>query len=253
MDDITNLLKKWDYIPDDVTVRIIQGDDKKPKVQMRLDLGLLQMEFFGRPDGKTPHNCESLLDYYQDLLERHITATGSDEGFTLDACVCTELRSEALQYYYRYLSLFHLKEYQAVERDTARNLRAFKFIRKYAEDEDDRFSLEQYRPYVIMMNTRARAYLLLDEGKIEDAQEVVETGIRKIRCFFKEFGRPRLADKCSETLVLKKFIEEIRHEYKNNPVDRLRSKMQEAVSREDYESAAQFRDEIRKLTQDKVM
>ena len=32
---------------------------------MRIDLGLLQMELDGRPDGQRPHGFESLLDYYE--------------------------------------------------------------------------------------------------------------------------------------------------------------------------------------------
>ena len=50
MFDIAAILNGWEYDPDDVTVRIIEGLDKKPKIQMRLDLGLLQMEYSG-PSG----------------------------------------------------------------------------------------------------------------------------------------------------------------------------------------------------------
>ena len=35
--------------------RKIVGEDGKEKLQVRLDLGLLQMELNGRPDGERPH------------------------------------------------------------------------------------------------------------------------------------------------------------------------------------------------------
>ena len=52
--DIVPLLKGWDYEPGTINVRKISGIDGAPKLQMRLDLGLLQMEMTGRPDGVRP-------------------------------------------------------------------------------------------------------------------------------------------------------------------------------------------------------
>jgi len=49
--DLLPLLKGWDYEPGTINVRKINGMDGQPKLQMRLDLGLLQMELDGRPDG----------------------------------------------------------------------------------------------------------------------------------------------------------------------------------------------------------
>ncbi|MDX9754470.1 MAG: UvrB/UvrC motif-containing protein [bacterium] len=249
MNDISEILKQWKYSPDTVTVRIIDGDDQKPKIQMRLDLGLLQMEYEGRPDGLRPHGFESFLDYQQERLNQHLNLNGSEEGFVLDPDECASLRGESLQYYYRYLSLFHLKDFKAVERDTARNLKAFHFMKKYAAEEEDRFALEQYRPYVLMMNTRAKAYQLLQDNQLTEALDCVDAGIRKIKSFFKELGRPRLAARCSEMVILDKLIDEIKTFKNHSPVERLRKKMKDAVAQEDYERAAQIRDEIRKLTQ----
>jgi hypothetical protein len=60
--DITPVLKGWDYEPGTINVRKVVGNDGIPKLQMRLDLGLFQMEMTGRPDGVRPHGHESLLD-----------------------------------------------------------------------------------------------------------------------------------------------------------------------------------------------
>ena len=61
--DISGALTGWSYQPGEVNVRLIRGNDGRRKIQLRLDLGLLQMETTGRPDGKRPHNCASELDY----------------------------------------------------------------------------------------------------------------------------------------------------------------------------------------------
>ena len=59
--DISDILQQWHHKPGEVTVRRITSSDGQPRIQMRLDLGLLQMEIEGRPDGHKPHGCESLL------------------------------------------------------------------------------------------------------------------------------------------------------------------------------------------------
>ena len=41
------------------------------KVQLRVDLGILQMEMNGRPDGHRPEGFESWLDYYEYLQQAH--------------------------------------------------------------------------------------------------------------------------------------------------------------------------------------
>lgn len=245
--DITPVLKGWDYNPDEVTVRMIEGCDQKPKIQMRLDLGILQMNCDGRPDGKSPNGYESLYEYYQHMLEEHIEQYENADGFFLDPDDCDELRREAEQYYYRYLSLFHLQEYEKVERDTARNLRVFNFLKTYAEEEDDKYELEQYRPYVLMMHARAKAQRFLALEQAKPAIDAVEEAIQYIRDHFKEMGRAKLIGSCSEVVFLERFLDDIKDEYPVSPVEALKKKMQNAVEQEDYESAAKLRDEIHRL------
>jgi hypothetical protein len=93
--DITPFLKGWDYEPGTINVRKINGQDGLPKLQMRLDLGLLQMELSGRPDGAKPQGFESLLEYYEDQLEEHKRRNGTELGFHLTAGQCAALREEA--------------------------------------------------------------------------------------------------------------------------------------------------------------
>ena len=77
------MLKGWDYEPGTINVRKINGLDGEPKLQMRLDLGLLQMEMTGRPDGRRPHGSESLLDYYEKQLASTARSNGTELGFHL--------------------------------------------------------------------------------------------------------------------------------------------------------------------------
>src|SRR5436853_2451468 len=91
--DISDLLAQWEYQPGQVVVRKFKAKDGQEKIQLRVDLGLLQMNAEGRPDGKRPFGYTSLLEHYQARLYKHVAAhEGSDEGFVLKAEECAKLQ-----------------------------------------------------------------------------------------------------------------------------------------------------------------
>jgi len=67
--DISPILAEWEYQPGQLAVRIIAADDGEPRLQVRLDLGLLQMHLEGRPDGQTPFGFRSFLDYSESQFD----------------------------------------------------------------------------------------------------------------------------------------------------------------------------------------
>ncbi|HEY8668111.1 MAG TPA: UvrB/UvrC motif-containing protein [Tepidisphaeraceae bacterium] len=242
--DIGPILKGWDYESGTINVRKISGMDGAPKLQMRLDLGVLQMEVTGRPDGMRPHGFESLLDYFESLLVEHRQEHGSELGFQLTSDDCQSLREEAQMYYQRYLSLFVLEDFAGVVRDTARNLRVLDICSKYAESEQDRMVLEQYRPYITMMNTRASASVLFKANRFPEALEAITEGLANIKEFFAHFGQEEAFSHSSEVKVLKKFAREIRRKLPVDPMQKLQSQLERAIKSEQYEEAARIRDEI---------
>jgi hypothetical protein len=67
--DISPILAEWEYQPGQLAVRIIAAEDGEPRLQVRLDLGLLQMHLEGRPDGQAPFGFRSFLDYFQSQFD----------------------------------------------------------------------------------------------------------------------------------------------------------------------------------------
>ena len=250
--DITPMLKGWDYEPGTINVRRIKAADGSEKLQMRLDLGLLQMELKGRPDGVRPKGCESWLDYYQRQLVRHKKKNGTELGFQLTGEQCQHLREEAEMYYRRYLSLFVLGEFKGVVRDTARNIRVLNLCGQFAADEADRLVLEQYRPYITMMNTRAAASAKFKAKEYVEALEVVERGLKRIRRFFKRFGQPKAYRRSGEVKVLKRFARQIQRKIPVDPLQKLETELQAAVDAEAYEKAAVLRDQIEAMQRDRA-
>ena len=128
--DISAILKDWPYEPGQLTARRIRGLDGREKIQLRLDLGLLQMEVAGRPDGARPHDCESLLDYYEKQRDLYRKQHGSDEGFSWTGRPASCCGRRRMLYYHRYVAEFVLEDFPAVERDTTRNLRRDGLLRR---------------------------------------------------------------------------------------------------------------------------
>ena len=245
--DISDILQQWRHQPGEVTVRRITSSDGQPKIQMRLDLGLLQMEIEGRPDGHKPHGCESLLAYHQGRLAQYKQMNGGEGGFELSSRQCKRLREEAVMYYYRYLSLFILGQYRQVVLDTNRNLEVFDLCRKFGASKADRLALEQYRPYVLMMNTRSQVQLAMDDEKLGEALVICQAGIKSIEEFFKQMARPELLEHCSELSILKSLEEEIIHALPSDPTAELHADLSEALEQEQYERAAELRDKLHNL------
>ena len=83
--DIGPLLVGWDYVPGQLRVREIGGEEDQRKIQIRTDLGLMQLEWSGRPDGSRPHDAVSLMDFY---IERLYQAKAQGEDFSLPRPDC---------------------------------------------------------------------------------------------------------------------------------------------------------------------
>ena len=246
--DISHLLDQWDYSPGQPAVRKFTGRDGVEKIQLRVDLGLLQMNAEGRPDGKHPLGHASLYDYYQSKLYKHLAANkGSDDGFNLSPDDCAKLQLDAFQYHNRYNCLLQLKEFAAVVRDTERNIAVFDFVEKHAENEDMAWALQQFRPQLLMVHTRALAGESLAANDYAAAIKQIEEGLAKIREFYRENSRGDLPEQSSELSYLKTWLEEISAQRPLSKRERLERALDEAVTNEDYEKAAQMRDALRNL------
>lgn len=259
--DISDLLENWDYQPGQLAVRKFTGDDGSEKIQMRLDLGILQMNADGRPDGKRPMGSESWFDFHLDRLEKYKAENdGEDEGFLLRSNDISRLQQEAIQYHHRYICFYQLSEYEKVVRDAERNLRVFEFVDDYAETDELSWSLQQFRPQLIMMLTRAEGSLAIDHEEYDQAKEYIREGVEALKEFYTDFERQDLMENSGEISSLEQWLNEVEQnleadaDSKPGPataqlseIEKLELDLREAILREDYEHAAVVRDMIKKL------
>jgi len=245
--DLRMVTDGWPYVPGQISVRRVRGADQRVKIQMRVDLGVLQMEVSGRPDGCRPSGHESLLEYHVDRVEAYRRRNGTDLGFNLDSDECREIREEAVQYYQRYLANFVLEDYEAVARDTKRNLEVLDLCTTYATEDEDRYALEAYRPYIVMMHSQSEVLLSMRQGAYRTALAQAEAGLKRIRGFFKRTGQLKAYRHSGEVQVLRTLRREIKRHLPVDPVRRLQRKLKQAIGRERYEDAARLRDELESL------
>jgi hypothetical protein len=244
--DLTALLRAWPHEPGRVNVRIIAGDDGRPKIQVRVELGILQFEMTGRPDGLRPEGHESVLDMVRER-ERQQRVSSSPERFVLSTDDCAALREESVQYYHRYVALFVLEDFQGVVRDTTRNLELFAFCHRYGESQQDREVLEQFRPYVIMMRTRAQASLAMRGGQTRVALAAIDTGLDELRRAFEDRGQADRFEQASEVQVLHGLRDMLVPKLPSSQRLELEERLRAAITAENYELAAILRDELRMM------
>jgi UvrB/uvrC motif len=241
--DITPILNGWDHDPDEFQVRIVVGIDGRDKLQRRLDLGLIQMELSGRPDGERPFGHDSLLDYHE---ARALEAKDPDD-YALDSDECEALMREGVQYYQRYLAAYHLRRFDLVARDTTRNLRLFAFAVKHAVDRRDKVQFDQYRPYVLMMRARALGAEAMDRNDHAAALRFLDEGIEGIRAFLRQYEQDEDQFQCRELTKLLRIRRDVEQSRPVGPAERLEQQLELAVTLENYEEAARIRDQIARL------
>jgi hypothetical protein len=248
--NIDRILKKWSYDPDKVRVRLVRGDDGRQVIQMRVDLGLLQLETTGRPDGSSFEGKSSFLEFLREKYPA-LEDDGEDEVEHVDIEVmseeeCSETDREFMQYYHRRICWLQLRQYEKAVRDSDHTLQLMDLCRERSPDEQWTLSHEQYRPFVLYQRTQAAAMGELEKGEqgAEAAIVQINDGLDTIREFFDDFDVAEQYDENEFVQRLSALREELRQEYSLGMT--LQEQLDQAVAQEDYELAARLRDEIAK-------
>jgi tetratricopeptide (TPR) repeat protein len=254
--DLNSLFDQWPHDRDDESenVRCVQGDDGKPKIQVRVRCGVFQWEYEGRPDGARPYGCTSLLDYYEARIRELREAEGSDASLHMTKEEVEAVGEELLDYYQRRVLFFKLGEYDRARQDAEHNLALMDIIRANVDDPDVVLLHERWRPFVLMHRTEAVALLDCQNGNAKRALRRIDEGVRTIRRYFKRCGRDDLIKDSQELAALGELKQQLRELYElplnpNEVLAALHEEQEKAIADEDYERAARLRDEITRFQQ----
>ena len=235
--DIDPMLRGWDHRPGEVTARLVKARDGREVLQMRIDMGLLQMETELRPDGDRPHGAETYFDYLVGEAVRQ------GDSFRLSKDQCAEADREFIQYYHRRICWLSLHEYRRAARDADHSLAFMDFVREHSPDEEWTLSHEQYRPFILFHRVQAAALATLEENGAASAIREINSGLDQFRDLFARYDA---ADQFSEDDLVRR-LEQMRESVRTRyEVGRtLEEQLVDAVKAEDYERAAALRDRLR--------
>ncbi|MBL99846.1 MAG: DNA helicase UvrBC [Rhodopirellula sp.] len=235
--NISDILQDWDYDSQSIRARIVAGQDGEADVlQMRVEMGIIQMAIDGRPDGIRPEGFATYLDY---LLQEEIS---QGNEWDLNDEQCMEVDREFMQFYQRRISWLSIKEYQQVVRDADHTLALMDFCKRHSPDDGWTIVHEQYRPFVLFHRTQAAAYHQLNESTPQAAIECINDGLNTIRSIFESHDLEEHFDEDELVSQLRDIRESLRDEYSVGKT--LHEQLADAIASEQYERAAEIRDQL---------
>ena len=235
-ENLDSLLRQWSFEPGRPLVRRAQGSDGRDVLQMRVDMGVLQLEATGRPDGEKPHGFATYYDY--------LMAVAFQEGpsFALDDERRLEIDREFYQFYHRRVCWLALSDYDSAAADAEHTLRLMDFTAANATDRQWAMMHEQYRPFVLFHLAQATALARLQASDPPGAVLRVEEGLDRLARLFEEHGVADRMDEDVFVVKLREMLDSIKNQFHLGPS--LAQQLAEAVAAEQYELAAQIRDQL---------
>ncbi len=243
--DLSAFLNAWPFVQGTISARRIKGRDGLPKVQLRVDLGVLQMEATGRPDGKQPLGHPTWLHALKDRLDTR-DQPQRDGIPLLTPDECNRLHQEAIQFHHRSIAFFHLKDMEPAAADCAHNLGLFNVLNDHAPSREAAWPSLQLAPQQTLLHARARAACLKPSQHAQLVQLLGES-VENLGRFFEGLGRPEWAEACPEIAFLRGWRQQAEAGRPMSELEQLGHQLADAIHREDYEQAARLRDQIKRL------
>lgn len=237
--DIDFILEGWDYKPGSVQARLVQGPGGRQLIQMRLDLGLLQIETTGRPDGARPNGQKTYLAYLREQAR-----LAGDEKFVLTDEQCQEADREFVQFYHRRVCWLSLRKYASAVGDADHTLEFMDFVKEHSPSDEYTMAHEQYRGFVLFQRTQGAAMMQVENQQPERAVDEVRRGLERLRLFFEEHNLEEQMDDDAMVQHLRRIEKQLREDH--GITSTLHEQLDDAVAQEDYERAARLRDELKK-------
>jgi hypothetical protein len=234
--DLDAILRQWPYKPGMIAARMIRGSDGREVLQMRIEMGLLQMETTGRPDGEHPGGADTCLEWLTEL------ARAQGEPFELTADHCAEIDREFVQFYHRRICCLALRQFDRAVKDADYTLKLMDFLSAHSPDQQWTFSHEQYRPFVLFHRIQSAAMMTLEKSGPEPAIETINQGLLEMRDVFIKYNAEEQYEQNELVAQLNLMKESLREEYHVGKT--LAEQLADAVATEEYERAARLRDEI---------
>lgn len=248
--DLQEMIGGWDPPEGELAARMISGRDGGDVVQLRVELGLMQMFPDGRPDAARYHGHTTALEFVEHQVRCGRPLSGRD---------WQELERELLQTNYRRMAFTSLAERALGEHDeSAARSHLSRAMRDITACLDVISLFRQFqagggggpmlRPALLFQHTRLAAQALVLDGRYHDAVDSVQAGYDAVDDALTQIGFDEGQRERDPSLeFLRGLIRQLRQEY--SIAKTLRERLDEALANEDFELAARLRDELNRRPQ----
>lgn len=245
--DLAEFWEQWGR-DDAPRARLVKCPDGREFAQLRIDLGVLQMELDGRPDGTRCHGLATAVEYAEHELR--CSRPLSDE-------LWSDVEREFAQINYRRAALSQLADEMLSEKQDsataqrliARALRDIELLMRSLSliraERGEASEQAQHLPSLVFNRARLRTQLCVLEGRYEEAVEHATDGRRELALAIAERGGSGEEESDDPGIAyLGQLEQKVREQYGIQAT--LRERLETAIEREDFETAAALRDELRR-------
>lgn len=235
--DLDAVLAEWEFTPSNIQARLISALNGRKVIQVRIDLGVLQLEITGRPDGAKPHGFETYFEYLQVCSRR-------EPDFVMDEEQCREADREFVQFYHRRIAWLALQRFAEAICDADHTLAFMDLLRTHSPNAEYTTAHEQYRNFVLFHRTQAAAALAAADDQPETAVDEIRKGLAKMKRYYVE---NECEDRVEDDTLMQTLQQMERTLREIHSIDStLQEKLESAIANENYEEAARLRDQLAK-------
>lgn len=245
--DLEQIMQDWPEPAEDVLARRITGHDGREWIQLRVDMGLLQMYPDGRPDGQRYRGLRSA---------RHYLARELRLGRQPRAEDWQELLRELDQLNYRRLAYTSLAEQALRRREDGQACRelccalrdvdaCLEILRLIEEQHGSAAPVTGLVPQLIFHRARLLSRACLAQGLVDEAIEAAQHGASQLDELLSRAGmNPQQRRRQPAIRHLLRMAHHLRRQHGITLT--LQERLQRAIEDDDFETAARLRDELQR-------
>ena len=238
--DLADVISGWECPAGELSARVVVGPDGHELVQLRVDLGVLQMYPDGRPDGALYHGLPTVVEYLQHELRVGRDAISGEHWQALDREL-TQLNHRRLAFATVVEEALHRQAEDEARQYLLRVLRDVDLcqgaLRLLSEQRGSAGDHEQLWPTLVFNRARLLCQLRVLDEDYDGAIEAAEDGAVALADLLRERGAEddELAEDLG-VLYLQELAAQLRQQYQIEST--LREQLAEAIAHDDFEAAA---------------
>ncbi|MFM1824401.1 MAG: hypothetical protein RI967_2667 [Planctomycetota bacterium] len=231
--DLDDFLQDMPFERGRLGVRVAVARDGRRVLLVRVELGILQLELEGRPDGG------------ESVLERLLAERASFETAHADRDGGAALRLELVQYQQRAMALTAAGLVDLAIADWDRAALGAELLRRSGGDEAEWAAGFGFS--VLVERTRTLARRALAEGRGREAAAAIGAGLEALAARAAEIGLGTAFEGLADIVALRAWRDSLVPRLPPAQRAELEARLRAAIAAENYELAAILRDELRLL------